>query len=188
MHLEFICRCTVSLFVCLYRSTSFRYAIIYGIYRKWRNWSPGDCIFSTNLEEGTLFLGDWIDGGLQFLNLRYIAIVIKFSWATGHPVHLPVWSSEASTRHCRADGMGSIQSNLYCQLSENLYFFLLNFKMFLKQELDYERLYRSMTKPAFLFDGRVMLHHEKLMRIGFDVHSVGIKHCHKPVPPRPPNV
>ncbi len=39
--------------------------------------------------------------------------------------------------------------------------------------LDYEKLYKSMRKPAFLFDGRNMLDHAKLRRIGFEVKGVG---------------
>ncbi|MDA8131475.1 MAG: nucleotide sugar dehydrogenase [Elusimicrobia bacterium] len=39
--------------------------------------------------------------------------------------------------------------------------------------LDYEKLYKGMRKPAFLFDGRNMLDHAKLRRIGFEVKGVG---------------
>jgi UDPglucose 6-dehydrogenase len=38
---------------------------------------------------------------------------------------------------------------------------------------DYERIYKSMVKPAFLFDGRNLLDHEKLRKIGFEVHAIG---------------
>jgi len=38
---------------------------------------------------------------------------------------------------------------------------------------DYEKIYKSMAKPAFLFDGRNVLDHEKLRKIGFEVHSIG---------------
>jgi len=41
------------------------------------------------------------------------------------------------------------------------------------QELDYERIYAEMAKPAFFFDGRNHLDPEKLYRIGFNVYSVG---------------
>jgi UDPglucose 6-dehydrogenase len=40
-------------------------------------------------------------------------------------------------------------------------------------DLDYERIYASMERPAFLFDGRNHLDAEKLYRIGFNVYSVG---------------
>jgi UDPglucose 6-dehydrogenase len=38
---------------------------------------------------------------------------------------------------------------------------------------DYAKLYESMTKPAFLFDGRNLLDHDALRRIGFEVHGIG---------------
>jgi UDPglucose 6-dehydrogenase len=40
-------------------------------------------------------------------------------------------------------------------------------------DLDYERIYASMERPAFFFDGRNHLDAEKLYRIGFNVYSVG---------------
>merc|ERR1711892_843625 len=39
--------------------------------------------------------------------------------------------------------------------------------------LDYSRIYNSMTKPAFLFDGRKILDHEQLIKIGFHVETIG---------------
>lgn len=39
--------------------------------------------------------------------------------------------------------------------------------------LDFERIYRSMKKPAFIFDGRNILDHEKLYEIGFNVYPIG---------------
>lgn len=41
------------------------------------------------------------------------------------------------------------------------------------RELDYERLYASMEKPAFVFDGRNLLDVERLYAIGFNVYSTG---------------
>jgi UDPglucose 6-dehydrogenase len=43
----------------------------------------------------------------------------------------------------------------------------------LYKTLDYEKLYRNMKKPAFIFDGRNILDHKKLFKIGFEVHSIG---------------
>ena len=40
-------------------------------------------------------------------------------------------------------------------------------------ELDYERIYHSMAKPAFLFDGRNLLNHRKLFELGFNVYPIG---------------
>ncbi len=39
--------------------------------------------------------------------------------------------------------------------------------------LDFEKIYKSMTKPAFVFDGRNILDHEKLFEIGFNVYPIG---------------
>ena len=39
--------------------------------------------------------------------------------------------------------------------------------------LDYERIYRSMAKPAFVFDGRNILDHQRLFEIGFNVFPIG---------------
>ena len=39
--------------------------------------------------------------------------------------------------------------------------------------LDWEKIYESMEKPAFLFDGRNLLDHARLHRIGFNVYPLG---------------
>ena len=39
--------------------------------------------------------------------------------------------------------------------------------------LDFQRVYASMQKPAFIFDGRNLLNHDKLQRIGFETFSIG---------------
>ncbi len=41
--------------------------------------------------------------------------------------------------------------------------------------LDFKKIYASMVKPAFLFDGRNLLDHEPLRAIGFDVYVIGKK-------------
>jgi UDPglucose 6-dehydrogenase len=43
----------------------------------------------------------------------------------------------------------------------------------LYRELDYERIYRSMVKPAFIFDGRNIADHSKLYHLGFNVYPIG---------------
>jgi UDPglucose 6-dehydrogenase len=43
----------------------------------------------------------------------------------------------------------------------------------LYKDLDYERIFNTMEKPAFIFDGRNILDHEKLFNIGFNVFSIG---------------
>ena len=39
--------------------------------------------------------------------------------------------------------------------------------------LDYERIFMTMTKPSFIFDGRNVLDHAKLRNIGFIVYAIG---------------
>ena len=41
------------------------------------------------------------------------------------------------------------------------------------KELDYERLFKSMVQPAFLFDGRNILDHRRLYHMGFNVFAIG---------------
>ncbi len=41
------------------------------------------------------------------------------------------------------------------------------------KQLDYQRIYDSMVKPAFLFDGRNLLDHDALYGIGFEVYAIG---------------
>ncbi len=41
------------------------------------------------------------------------------------------------------------------------------------KNLDYSRIFKSMEQPAFVFDGRGVLDHQKLFDIGFNVYSVG---------------
>ncbi len=43
----------------------------------------------------------------------------------------------------------------------------------LYRTLDYERIYRSMAQPAFVFDGRNILDHRRLFEIGFNVYPLG---------------
>ncbi len=43
----------------------------------------------------------------------------------------------------------------------------------LYRSLDWERIYQSMEKPAFVFDGRNILDHERLFKIGFNVYPLG---------------
>jgi len=40
-------------------------------------------------------------------------------------------------------------------------------------QLDYEKIHGSMVKPAFIFDGRNLLDHNKLYELGFNVYPIG---------------
>ncbi len=46
----------------------------------------------------------------------------------------------------------------------------------LYKELDYEKIYNKMERPAFIFDGRNILDHQKLFEIGFNVYPLGKPH------------
>jgi len=43
-----------------------------------------------------------------------------------------------------------------------------NFKL-----LNYEEIFHSMVKPAFIFDGRNILDHDRLYKIGFNIYTIG---------------
>lgn len=43
----------------------------------------------------------------------------------------------------------------------------------LYKTLDYEKIYHTMEKPAFIFDGRNVLDHQKLFKIGYEVYPIG---------------
>ncbi|GLV45620.1 sugarless [Carabus blaptoides fortunei] len=40
---------------------------------------------------------------------------------------------------------------------------------------DYQKIYENMMKPAYIFDGRKILDHDALLKIGFHVHTIGKK-------------
>jgi UDPglucose 6-dehydrogenase len=41
------------------------------------------------------------------------------------------------------------------------------------KDLDYNKIFKSMRKPAFIFDGRNILDHQDLFKIGFNVYPIG---------------
>ncbi len=41
------------------------------------------------------------------------------------------------------------------------------------KSVDAGRIFNSMRQPAFIFDGRTILNRDKLVRLGFEVHSIG---------------
>jgi UDPglucose 6-dehydrogenase len=43
---------------------------------------------------------------------------------------------------------------------------------------DYEKIFEVMSKPAFIFDGRNVLSHDKLRAIGFEVYAIGKSSLH----------
>jgi len=43
----------------------------------------------------------------------------------------------------------------------------------LYKDLDYKKIFKSMRKPAFIFDGRNLLDHQNLFNIGFNIYPTG---------------
>jgi UDPglucose 6-dehydrogenase len=43
----------------------------------------------------------------------------------------------------------------------------------LYKKLDYKKIFQAMVKPAFIFDGRNIIDHEKCYKIGFNVYPIG---------------
>jgi UDPglucose 6-dehydrogenase len=41
------------------------------------------------------------------------------------------------------------------------------------KDIDYNKIFKSMRKPAFIFDGRNILDHQDLFKIGFNVYPIG---------------
>lgn len=41
------------------------------------------------------------------------------------------------------------------------------------QSYDYKKIFDNMLKPAFIFDGRMILDHSKLQETGFRVYTIG---------------
>ena len=41
------------------------------------------------------------------------------------------------------------------------------------KEIDWEKVYEGMNKPAFIFDGRLLLNADELRKIGFRVKTIG---------------
>jgi UDPglucose 6-dehydrogenase len=41
------------------------------------------------------------------------------------------------------------------------------------RSLDYQKIFDSMSKPSFIFDGRNHLDHQRLFEIGFNVYPIG---------------
>ncbi|CAF3397849.1 unnamed protein product [Rotaria sp. Silwood1] len=43
------------------------------------------------------------------------------------------------------------------------------------KQLDYQLIYSTMKKPSFIFDGRLILDHDQLIGLGFNVFCIGQK-------------
>ncbi|CAK0780677.1 UDP-glucose 6-dehydrogenase 1 [Coccomyxa viridis] len=86
----------------------------------------------------------------------------KFMW--DHPSASGTKSPRQNSVTCFKDAYSACQdAHGLCVLTEWDEF----------KTLDYERIYASMTKPAFVFDGRNILDHTRLRSLGFVVYALG---------------
>ncbi|KAK4773358.1 hypothetical protein SAY87_028377 [Trapa incisa] len=88
----------------------------------------------------------------------------KFDW--DHPIHLQPPTSPASIKHVSVAWdpyQAAKGAHGLCILTEWDEF----------KELDYEKIYESMQKPAFVFDGRNIVDVARLRKMGFIAYSIG---------------
>ena len=71
-------------------------------------------------------------------------------------------------------GKFSVSSTAY-EAAENAHAIVICTEWDEFKDLNYEDLYKAMEKPAFIFDGRKILDHDQLIKIGFDVTTIGKK-------------
>ena len=82
-------------------------------------------------------------------------------------------SGEVSARHRRLiESNVSVVSDIY-SASENAHAIALMTEWDEFKQVDMQRVYKNMHRPAFLFDGRNILDPETLIKIGFEVHGIG---------------
>ncbi|KAG5273954.1 hypothetical protein AALO_G00157580 [Alosa alosa] len=78
------------------------------------------------------------------------------------------------TAPSRVSQLVTIATNPY-EACENAHAIVICTEWDMFKELDYERIYKAMLKPAFVFDGRRILDglHDQLQNIGFQVETIG---------------
>ncbi|XP_065842301.1 UDP-glucose 6-dehydrogenase-like [Oscarella lobularis] len=72
----------------------------------------------------------------------------------------------------RVDKLVSVTDDPY-SATQGAHAFAICTEWDLFRTLDYQRIYDGMLKPAFAFDGRVLLDHDRLHDIGFQVETIG---------------
>ncbi|KAF8867539.1 UDP-glucose/GDP-mannose dehydrogenase family, NAD binding domain-containing protein [Infundibulicybe gibba] len=77
--------------------------------------------------------------------------------------HIPLESTKQQVKICA--------SALEACMNAEAVIIATEWKEFL--DIDWERVYASMNKPAFVFDGRLLVDAEKLRKIGFQVTTIG---------------
>lgn len=104
------------------------------------------CIYDPKVEEDQIY---------------YDLATPKFEWDHPSPRHPPISKDEVEiSRNPYSAAKGA---HAICLLTEWDEF----------KTLDYQAIYDSMVKPAFIFDGRNILDHDKLREIGFIVYALG---------------
>jgi UDPglucose 6-dehydrogenase len=79
-----------------------------------------------------------------------------------------------NARQDLADAVGSVQfTDDPYQAARGAHAVAIMTEWELYRSLDWERIYASMDKPAFVFDGRNILDHQKLFGMGFNVFPIG---------------
>eukprot|EP00890_Picochlorum_soloecismus_P005216 jgi/Picsp_1/5696/NSC_03055-R1_udp-glucose dehydrogenase len=90
----------------------------------------------------------------------------KFEWDHPSRPHTPI--DERMIKVSKDPMEAAVGAHAICVLTEWDEF----------KQYDYHKIYDQMQKPAFLFDGRNILDHDKLRKIGFVVYALG-----KPIDP-----
>ena len=84
--------------------------------------------------------------------------------------------SPAQQRTIKSGGQGMIEvvKSAY-EAAENAHAIVIctEWDEFKDDQLDYNKIYEKMEKPAFIFDGRKILNHEALIKLGFHVETIG---------------
>ncbi|GJQ13302.1 hypothetical protein GpartN1_g5093.t1 [Galdieria partita] len=91
-----------------------------------------------------------------------------------------VHSSQILTDLCHSTGMDLLELNKYATVYADPYeacyqshALVVCTEWDLFKELDFERIYCEMEKPAFAFDGRNVLPHETMKSLGFVIYGIG---------------
>ena len=83
---------------------------------------------------------------------------------------------ESPQQRTRPSGQGKIEvvKSAY-EAAENAHAIVIctEWDEFKDDQLDYNKIYEKMEKPAFIFDGRKILNHEALIKHGFHVETIG---------------
>lgn len=87
----------------------------------------------------------------------------KFEWDHPSRSHAPI--DETKIKVSKDPMEAAVGAHAICVLTEWDEF----------KEYDYQKIYDQMQKPAFLFDGRNILDHDKLRKIGFVVYALDRK-------------